>query len=98
MSTTKRVIASVVEGIPVNPMSNDPEAVKLRIKSMMSYEGYLEYYKCYSNWERSQGRTPQPVIDKKFFNSRMASMDLSLRKQIARIAFEFGVDVPKGFV
>jgi phage/plasmid-associated DNA primase len=92
----KQLIAKLVEG-PTNPMSNDHEAMKLRIKSMMSYEGYLEYYEAYSKWQKSQGQTAEKPMSRSFFDSRLASMPKSYRKAIVHQAGEWGVEIPRGF-
>lgn len=73
------MIAELVEGL--NPTSNDHEAMRLRIKSMMSYEGYLEYYEAYSNWQKSQGKTAEKPMSRPFFDSQLASMPKSFRKK-----------------
>lgn len=95
MSKAKKLIAKLVEGL--NPMSNDPEAMRLRIKSMMSYEGYLEYYEAYSQWQKSQGKTAEKPMSRLFFDSRLASMPKSYRQVIVHQAGEWGVEVPRGF-
>ena len=89
----KLIIDSVV-----NPFTNEPEAMKLRLKSMMSYEGYLEYYKAYANWTKQKGEIPEEPMTRQFFNSQLRNIPSDLKREIVRRAFDLKVEVPKGFL
>ena len=80
-----------------NPMDNSIESRRLRIKSMMSYEGYEEYYNQYADWCKSTGQTPQPKMDRVYFNKQLNSMSQTTKDAILNHAIQFGVPVPKSF-
>jgi len=75
-------------------MSNTPESRRLRIKSMLSYEGYEEYYNHYVRWAENQGLVPDEKMTREFFDAQMSRMDSYARQQLAREAKKAGLPIP----
>ena len=78
----------------MDPMSNTPESRRLRIKSMLSYEGYEEYYNHYVRWAENQGLVPEEKMTHEFFDAQMSRMDSYARQQLAREAQKAGLPIP----
>jgi hypothetical protein len=82
----------------IDVFSNSHEAKRLRVMSLMSYEGYEEFYKNYEGRLLQKGLTPEVKMTKEFFDEMLARLDLEPRLFIIRMAERTGVPVPPSFL
>jgi hypothetical protein len=81
----------------MDPMSNTPDAHRLRIKSLLSYEGYEEYYNVYKKWAEEQKVPLEKKMSREEFESRLSQADTTTRQQIAIEARRLGLTVPPNY-